>query len=109
LALQLEREQFERQGGLVSQGFQGVERRGAQGTQLTLGQGQLSSGVTSIQAQLAERLGIGRAGIETNLGDIESQRIIGDAAARAKRRETAFGTAGTILFGEDIGKITKAF
>jgi len=94
LALQLAGNLRGRQEFLSGQGFQGVGQRGQLENQLTQGQGQLGLGFTRLGAGLRERRGLAQAGISQGLGDIESQRIIGDASSRAARRSNLFGTLG---------------
>jgi len=86
LALQLEGELFGRNRDLAERGFRGVERRAQLGNQLTLGQGQLSSGLVDLESRLRDRVsgraqsnitGIGRGRESGTLADeqIDQQRI----------------------------------
>lgn len=112
LAFQLENQLFGRNRDLANVGFQGVDRRGVQGNQLTLGQGGLSGGLTSLEAQLGETLGINQAAIEQGIGQAEAQGIIGDASAKGAKRAavgkligTVIGTVAGAYFGPEGAKI----
>lgn len=72
LALQLESQQFGRARDLSNVGFQGVERRGAQGAQLTLGQAGFETGLSNLEAQIANQLGINLAGGERGIGQVQA-------------------------------------
>jgi len=103
LALQLERQQFGRSRDLSNVGFQGVERRGALGNQLTLGQGGLTSNLTGLEAQLANQLGINLAGGERGIGQAQSQgrlAALQASEAQSASRNRFFGDVAGI--GADI-------
>lgn len=85
LAFQLENQLFGRSRDLSNVGFKGVERRGALGNQLTIGQGQLSGGLTELEARLGENLGLGLAQGFQGIGEAQSQGRLQALAAKEKR------------------------
>lgn len=102
LALQLENQLFGRQQGLASQGFQGVQQRGALGNQLTLGQGGLASGLTGLLT--GQRQGLGRD-IASGITGTASQADAISATqqqAKAARQSQLLSLAGT-AFGAVAG------
>jgi len=103
LAFQIENQLFGRARDLSRTGFTGVERRGAQGAQLTLGQAGLETGLTELEAGLEERLGVRLAGAEEEIGGIQSRGRL--AALGEKQRKTAARNkfiADIAGFGADI-------
>jgi len=96
LAFQIENQQFGRSRDLSNVGFQGVERRGALGNQLTLGQGGLASRLTGLEAQIANQLGINLAGGEVGIGEAQaSGRELG-LQQEADFLGQALGLVGTV-------------
>jgi len=77
LAFQIEQQQFGRQENLANLGFRGIEA----GNQLTLGQGQLSTGLTGLEENLRSQFGgrvsdlIGETGRARSSGVLADQQI----------------------------------
>lgn len=88
LAFQIENQLFGRARDLSNVGFTGVERRGAQGAQLALGQAGFETGLSSLEAQIANQLGINLAGGEIGIGEVQSQGRL--AALQEKQRKSSF-------------------
>ena len=87
LAFQIENQLFGRARDLSQTGFTGVERRGAQGAQLALGQAGLETGSSELEAQIANQLGINLAGGERGIGGVQAEGRL--AALQAKQAKTA--------------------
>jgi len=104
LALQLAGDLRGRQSELAQFGFQGVERRGAQGNQLFGTQGQLSSGLTRQLGGLREGLANRRFAGLTGRGEASARTREDQLAADAQKRADIFGTVGTIA-GAGLGNI----
>lgn len=100
LAFQIENQLFGRNRDLADLGFEGVERRGAQGTQLTLGQGQLSSGALSIQEQLRALLGGDKSKLITASGKARSAGLLADQQINQQNIQNVLNAIGT---ASDIG------
>jgi len=104
LAFQIENQLFGRSRDLSNVGFQGVERRGAQGAQLTLGQAGFETELTDLEAKIANQLGINLAGGERGIGQIQSQgRLDALQAKQAKR------AARNKFFGQLAGSASEIF
>ncbi len=99
LALQLAGDIRGRQEFLSGQGLQGAGGRSQFGNQLTLGQGGLSSELTQQLGTFRQNFANAQAGNLVGIGDVRAQGIIGDAAAKAKRRALIGRTIGTIAGG----------
>lgn len=98
LAFQLENQLFGRSRDLSNVGFQGVERRGALGNQLTLGGAGFEAQLGGLEAQIANSLGINLAGGERGIGLEQSQGRLD--ALQAKEKKTADRNA---FFGDLAG------
>jgi len=86
LAFQIENQLFGRSRDLSNVGFQGVERRGAQRGQLTLGGAGLETDLTSLEAQIANQLGINLAGGEQGIGQAQSEGRLAALQASEKKK-----------------------
>jgi len=117
LAFQIENQLFGRARDLSNVGFQGVERRGAQGAQLTLGGAGLETGLSELEAQIAQQLGINLAGGEVGIGGVQAQgrldALQAKEAKRAARNKFIADIAGIGVSlipgaGPGFGKLAKA-
>lgn len=96
LALQLEGELFGRNRNLANIGFQGVERRGQLGTQLTLGQGQLSTGLVDLESQLRNQVSGRAQGLISGIGRGREAGILTDEQINTQRINNLLNLTGTI-------------
>lgn len=94
LAFQLENQLFGRNRDLTRLGFEGAERRGAQGTQLTLGQGQLAGGLTSDQERGRAQFGGRVSDLITGSGRAKSSGILADQQINQQRIQNLINLAG---------------
>lgn len=99
LAFQIENQLFGRSRDLSNVGFQGVERRGAQGAQLALGQAGFETGLSQFEAQIANQLGVRLAGGEVGIGEAQSvgrlEALKAGEAKTAARNKFIGDIAGT--------------
>jgi len=96
LALQLESELFGRNRNLANLGFHGVERRGGLGNQLTLGQGQLSSGLVDLESQLRDRVSGRAQGLISGIGRGRESGILADEQINTQRFNNLLKLTGTL-------------
>lgn len=113
LAFQIENQLFGRARDLSNVGFTGVERRGAQGAQLTLGQAGFETGLTELEARIAEQLGINLAGGERGIGQVQAGGRLEALKAKEASRSQLLGFGGqllgTIAGGPIGGALAKRF
>lgn len=96
LALQLEGELFGRNRDLTNRGFQGVERRGQLGNQLTLGQGNLSSGLVDLESQIRNQVSGRASNFISGIGGAKSSGILADEQIDTQRFNNFLNLAGTV-------------
>lgn len=112
-AFQLEQQQFGRTRDIAGLGFQGVGQRGQLGAQLTLGQAGFETGLGSLEAQIANQLGVRLSGAEVGIGQAQSEgRLAALQAKEAKSSqllELAGGLAGAVVGGPIGGALAKKF
>jgi len=94
LAFGIESELFGRNRDLARVGFEGVERRGQLGNQLTLGQGGLSGNLTGLQEQLRGQFGGRVSNLITGTGQAKSSGILADQAINQQRIQNLLNLAG---------------
>lgn len=94
LAFQIENQLFGRARDLSNVGFQGVGQRGQLGNQLTLGQGGLASGLTSLEEQIRAQFGGRVSDLITGTGKAESSGILADQAINQQRIQNLINLIG---------------
>ncbi len=109
LAFQLENQLFGRNRDLANVGFQGVERRGAQGNQLTLGQGQLSTGLTGLEEQLGSQFGERVSNLITGSGRSRSSGILADQQINQQAIQNLINAGGLGVDIANVGTGTRNF
>lgn len=81
---------------LANLGFQGVTNRGAQGNQLTLGQGGLSTGLTDLESQLRNQVSGRAQGLISGIGRGNESGILADESIDTQRFNNLINLAGTV-------------
>ena len=99
LALQLEGQLFGRNQNLANMGFQGAERRGQLGNQLTLGQGGLSSGLVDLESQLRNAVSGRAQGLVSGIVQAKSSVILADEQINTQRFNNLLNLGSTVAGG----------
>lgn len=104
LAFQLENQLFGRNRDLANVGFEGAERRGAQGTALTLGQGELSGGLLRAEGLLEAQAGGKVSDLIAQTGKDRSSGILADQKINQQRIQNLLNLIGA---GTEIAKLGR--
>lgn len=81
---------------LANLGLQGVTSRGQLGNQLTLGQGQLSTGLTDLESNLRNQVSGRAQGLISGIGGAQSSGILADEQINTQRFNNLLNLVGTI-------------
>jgi len=97
LAFGIERELFGRNRDLARVGFEGVERRGQLGNQLTLGQGALSGNLTSLQEQLRSQFGGRVSELISGTGEAKSSGVLANRQIKQQNIQNLLNLGGLAI------------